>query len=161
MLKVCAKCGEAKALGSFYNNKRYMDGKSTYCKACHASSYYTKDHRRELSQRFRANNSGYHKEWNRANRDKRREYDKRWRSNNKDAVNAKNSSRFHRAKAQKPKWADMSKIREFYRNCPDGYHVDHIIPLRGETVSGLHVEENLQYLPALDNIKKSNLFLGE
>ena len=61
---------------------------------------------------------------------------------------------------QRPKWANMKKIMEIYVNRPEGYHVDHIIPLRGKTVSGLHVESNLQYLPALENMKKHNTFLG-
>lgn len=55
-----------------------------------------------------------------------------------------------------PIWANLSKIKEIYNNCPKGYHVDHIIPLQGEYVSGLHVENNLQYLLAKDNIIKSN-----
>ena len=55
-----------------------------------------------------------------------------------------------------PKWANLEKIREFYLNCPKGYHVDHIVPLKGKDVCGLHIETNLQYLPALQNIKKGN-----
>ncbi len=61
---------------------------------------------------------------------------------------------------QRPLWADMNKIREIYVNRPEGCHVDHIIPLRGKTVSGLHVENNLQYLPAMENMKKHNTFIG-
>jgi hypothetical protein len=55
-----------------------------------------------------------------------------------------------------PAWADELAIQRFYEARPEGHHVDHIIPLRGKKVSGLHVLENLQYLPALENNKKSN-----
>lgn len=57
-----------------------------------------------------------------------------------------------------PKWADVNSITLFYINCPHGHHVDHVIPLQGENVSGLHVIENLQYLLARDNLIKSNKF---
>jgi hypothetical protein len=59
---------------------------------------------------------------------------------------------------QCPKWADRAKIREIYVNRPDGCHVDHIIPLRGKKVSGLHVETNLQYLPIAENMRKHNTY---
>jgi hypothetical protein len=67
---------------------------------------------------------------------------------------------------QRPKWADMDAIREIYVNRPNDCHVDHIIPLRGKKVSGLHVPENLQYLPALlkmtfDWASPINLMAGE
>ena len=55
-------------------------------------------------------------------------------------------------------WTDMEKISAFYAKCPEGYHVDHIVPLQGVIVSGLHVLDNLQYLTAIENIKKKNKF---
>lgn len=51
---------------------------------------------------------------------------------------------------------DSEEIREFYSNCPRGYQVDHIIPLKGKIVSGLHVLANLQYLPTDANRRKKN-----
>ena len=57
-----------------------------------------------------------------------------------------------------PTWSEQELIRKFYMNVPKGYHVDHIIPLQGETVSGLHVRDNLQYLTASENCSKKNKF---
>jgi hypothetical protein len=64
-------------------------------------------------------------------------------------------------KERTPSWADAKAVRRFYNDCPDGMHVDHIIPLRGAIVSGLHVLENLQYLFAADNLKKNNTYIVE
>ena len=60
-----------------------------------------------------------------------------------------------------PIWSEKEAIKQFYINCPKGYHVDHIIPLRGKTVSGLHVLSNLQYLTAHENLTKGNSFVKE
>ena len=57
-----------------------------------------------------------------------------------------------------PKWTDMKKIKEIYLNCPKDMQVDHIVPLQGEFVSGLHVVENLQYLTPKENQIKANKF---
>ena len=50
----------------------------------------------------------------------------------------------------------LSRMDDFIANRPDGCHIDHIVPLRGQNVCGLDVPWNLQYLPARENLRKGN-----
>lgn len=58
--------------------------------------------------------------------------------------------------AQTPPDADFEQIKEMYRNCPEGYEVDHIIPI---SKGGLHHQDNLQYLTPDENKRKGNKIL--
>ena len=66
--------------------------------------------------------------------------------------NKRRASKLHRT----PSWANMEIIKLIYDERPSGYPVDHIYPLQGDTVSGLHVENNLQYLTKSENSSKGN-----
>lgn len=91
-------------------------------------------------------------------KDDRRKTQNVYYENNRPEFYARAAKRRGRLKNATPSWCDMEAIKSFYRNCPDGYHVDHIIPLQGKNVSGLHVSWNLQYLPARENLSKGNRF---
>lgn len=59
---------------------------------------------------------------------------------------------------QTPDDADRNLIKKIYESCPDGHEVDHVIPIsRG----GYHHQDNLQYLPWLDNRRKGNKLPSE
>ena len=76
--------------------------------------------------------------------------------NGRKVRNALQAKRRSRKLQRTPAWADLEAIKQFYLNCPEGYHVDHDVPLQGENISGLHVLNNLVYLTAEDNLKKGN-----
>lgn len=66
-------------------------------------------------------------------------------------------------KQRTPVWANLDAINEVYKQCREvsrltgiAHHVDHVIPLRGKNVCGLHVHNNLQIITAKENLKKSN-----
>ncbi len=82
-----------------------------------------------------------------------------WQQANPEAA-AEKRARYRATTLQQcPKWLTDEQRRDLvqiYLFCPPGHHVDHIIPLRGTQVRGLHVPWNLQYLSASENIQKGN-----
>jgi len=111
---------------------------------------------KENKEKIRNKNNIY----NANNRDKNRETSKQhYKENKKDYV-----ARTAKRKAQRINatiGGYNTEIKEIYKNCPKGYHVDHIIPLNNPIVNGLHVPWNLQYLTAEENLRKSNKLLKE
>ncbi len=95
-----------------------------------------------------------------------REYRNNWKANNKVQVLADNKVRRRKHRDATPKWLSRrqkSEIRQLYQiaitmtqTTGEQYVVDHIVPLRGEFVCGLHVPWNLRVITQEENLKKSN-----
>lgn len=82
---------------------------------------------------------------------------------NKPVYTAKVAKRRAQQLQATPKWADQKAITKIYRgaarlSAETGilHAVDHVVPLQGRNVCGLHVEYNLRVIPAKDNHRKSN-----
>jgi hypothetical protein len=83
-------------------------------------------------------------------------YRDQWRLENPERVNAssRRASARRRCRTVTPAWADRAAIDKIYADCPPGMEVDHIVPIQGKNVCGLHVETNLQYLTKSANSSK-------
>lgn len=141
-----------------------------------------KGYQKQWRQQNKEKVAAYTKKWNEANKDKRRQIEKDWRERNPDKVKEYNkkagkkwatnnkgkrlSSVRARQLAKKhrtPPWVDNSELEKFYTESAKltketgiKHEVDHIIPLQGEAVSGLHVPWNLQILTQFENRSKGN-----
>jgi 5-methylcytosine-specific restriction endonuclease McrA len=95
-----------------------------------------------------------------------REYRNAWKENNKVQVRADTKARRRKHRDATPKWLSRrqkSEIRQLYQiaitmtqTTGEQYVVDHIVPLRGDSVCGLHVPWNLRVITQDENLKKSN-----
>ena len=115
----------------------------------------------------RAHINSLAKAWRDKNPQRSKEISLKWARNNPENC-AKRVAKRTAAKLQRvPPWLDATQKAEIdsiyqycaaLRACGLNYHVDHIVPIQGKTVSGLHVPWNLQIIPAKENIIKSNNF---
>jgi hypothetical protein len=160
MLKVCTKCKEVKPLEGFYSHKAGKFGKRASCKVCYKRQIET--WKLENKEKVKV----YTLTWREANKDRYNQSHANWSSFNRDKRNAKEGYRRAYKLQATPNWlteSQLQEIKQIYalaKECEmltgDKYHVDHILPLKGKDVCGLHVPWNLQVLPADVNLKKSN-----
>ena len=143
---------------------------------------------KEYFQQYRIKNreklAAYKKAWNLENQSKVQENNKKRYQDKKEQIkayvaeykklnpakaNANKAKRKAAKKQRTPKWLtdiDFERIEAQYRLAEiltklhnEPWHVDHIIPLQGKLVSGLHVPSNLQVLRGSENCSKQNQFV--
>lgn len=115
-------------------NQRYQPDPSQKTQQAKLYDDWLADHKDELAER--------NSELERANQGKNAAYAAKHRARLLNAI---------------PTWTDLIAIERLYTKAADsGMHVDHIYPLQGKIVCGLHVANNLQLLPPLENLKKGN-----
>jgi hypothetical protein len=162
-----------------YNRNYYLKNKAKIDNAAKIWNLNNKELRKETRKKhYLKNKEKLKKQFNEyylSNRENKQIKNQAYYQNNKEIIKEKckvagkiyhkNHPEKSRAKSAKrravklqqtPKWADLKAIEQFYKNCPNGYEVDHIIPLKGKNVRGLHILENLQYLLKTENRSKGN-----
>ena len=155
-MKECRECKKIKALNEFSKNKTRKDGVQSECKVCRKA--YDEAYREANRERRREQQRSYIK----TNKNKRKAYQKA--NNNKySAYNAKRRAKKLQAT---PHWLTeyqykQIELKYWISNFLTEYtgiqhHVDHIHPLQGKNICGLHVPDNLQVLTAEENLSKNN-----
>lgn len=119
------------------------------------------EQRRKAYLANREDRLAYSAAWKLANQDKAREAYRRCYRNRRHDYIVRARARRSEILVATPKWANKDAIAAIYKAAGDtGMHVDHIVPLKGKRVSGLHVETNLQLLTPAENLKKGNRYAG-
>jgi hypothetical protein len=106
--------------------------------------------------------------WAEVNKEKKKEYDSNWKSKNRPAVRSYRAKRRAKVRMATPPWlteAHYEAIKAVYKEAERlsaetgiEYQVDHIVPLSGKTVSGLHVPWNLRAIPAHENQRRPRVW---
>lgn len=165
--KQCSKCGEEKILSEFSKNKSTKDGHLTKCKCC--EKLYRKDNYENIAARMKtyySDNRKYlcdvQKTYYATNRDVVIVQHATYRKSNRARTNTYVSNYRASKLNATPSWVDndaivgMHELVTLFKRAGILLHVDHIVPLRGKTVCGLHCEDNLQLLSEHDNTSKGN-----
>jgi hypothetical protein len=156
--KTCKKCKKVKTTKDFHKHKGMSAGILNICKVCTIKRIG--EHKK--ANREQANNTK--RKWRKENPDKVKAMTRRYRQKNKGKRNALTAKRRATKLNATPKWLTeehLDQIKQIYINAKDlrwedEMNVDHIIPLQGKNVSGLHVPWNLQLLSAVENRIKGN-----
>jgi hypothetical protein len=185
-MKKCSNCNNIKDLNTFSKDKKRKDGLCYVCKDCQKNLYvqikqkkleYAKKYYENNKEKIKINVKSYtlnNSEKVKSRRkiycksDKAKSSCKLWRKKNPGKANSIAMKR-RAAKLQRtPKWltsSDWIEINWIYELATQltletgiSHHVDHIIPLQGKNISGLHCPQNLRIITESQNCSKGNRF---
>lgn len=147
------------------HKKRYSEKRSEILKKNREYLKNNPEVNKKANDKWREKNPEYNSRWYEIHKEDKLQKNKEWALNNPDKIAAKSAKRRARELRALPEWADLEKIKEFYKEAKRlteetgiKHEVDHIVPLQGKVVSGLHIETNLQVISKKENQKKSNKF---
>lgn len=174
--KCTGPCGLVKPIDEFYIRNNRPSGHQSRCKVCQSQAgaeqrQKNPDYKKQYDQKNSKIISAYCANLYRNNRESILKKQANYRKLNPEIIRAYCAK--HRAAKLKRMvaWADLNKIKEVYADCEEvnlaastagcteKFVVDHVIPLQGKFVSGLHIETNLQIITASDNLTKGNKFI--
>ena len=167
-MKTCNKCHTLKPKLEFYQKKTSKDGLFWWCKECHKLYVKKKYAKAYADPDFKAHEQQRIKQFHAANIGKKQASDRRYADNNPSKISARVRKYKYTKLCRTPNWLGVDElwmIEQAYelaalRTKLFGFvwHVDHVLPLQGKLVSGLHTPYNLQVIPGRDNMSKSNRF---
>lgn len=162
-MKLCTSCKVEKPLFDFSPDKRISSGLQSRCKPCYAQimkerrKINPQAHRESVKKSVQKNYSAKlarNNKYRLENPEKVKEWKRKDRIENKSRILADNAKRRSLQQGEtSEKIEQLYALRDFYisMSLGDNFHVDHIIPLsRG----GKHIFDNLQVIPAIDNLRK-------
>jgi 5-methylcytosine-specific restriction endonuclease McrA len=155
-LKKCRKCKRILDFKEFYKNEKTADRFFNSCKSCWLSQ--CAERRKKLGLGF---NKEYLDKYYEGNKDRYYQLSREWKKKNPHVIRWQVACGSKRLKTATPKWVDKDSMRVIYYKCPKDMQIDHIVPIKGKIVCGLHVPWNLQYLSPKENRTKKNKFEAE
>ncbi len=166
---VCKKCNkETRKIRYEKNKEKELQQMRSY-RIQHEGKLAAYDKRR-WQETDKVQESARNKKWREDNSEHKKKQAREYHQRTKEVSRPNRAANCARRRASKinatPSWLTLEHLKEMKKYYilakekellyKQKYHVDHIIPLQGSSVSGLHVPWNLQVISAKQNMKKGN-----